>query len=357
MKTDFQKLVSKSAHWLVKGEFKDDMVLSSRVRMARNLENRTFTHCSSKKILAELNEEIKKAVLGSDLLGSGLVIDMDDLSEPERMMLAERRLISQEMVKIYKDRSLVVSENERLGVMINEEDHLRLHSVGPGLSVQEAFSRMDALDDELESRLNYAFSRRLGYLTACATNVGTGLRVSSLVHLPGLVHNNDIRQVVDGMRHVRLSVRGTYGEGSEVVGNFFQISNSITLGLSEYDTVKNMETHIGKVIEFEKKARGKLLKEARTLLEDKVCRSLGVLKNARMINSKEAMGLMSAVRMGVGMELLEGINITDLNKLLIKIQPMHLQNLSGKALSPEERDAARADLIRSVLNGNSKNQG
>lgn len=349
MKSSFEKLVNKPADWLVMGDFEDDMVLSSRVRMARNIEGKSFTHCSSARALAELKEKIESAVLDTEMLKDSLTINMDELSEAERMILAERRIISQEMVKVYKNRGLVVSEDERLGVMINEEDHLRLHAVGPGLSVQDAFSRVNSLDDELDKRLDYAFSSRLGYLTACATNVGTGLRVSSLVHLPGLVHNNDIRQVVDGMRHVRLSVRGTYGEGSEVVGNFFQISNSITLGLSEYDTVKNMETHINKVVEFEKKARDKLLKEARTLLKDKVCRSYGILKNARMISSKEAMGLMSAARMGVGLGMLSGIRINALNELLIKIQPMHLQRLSGKVLAPEERDVARADLIRGVF--------
>ena len=352
MKNDFKKLTGGSAEWLTKGEFENDMVLSTRVRLARNLEKWTFTNWSNEKDLKELRVKIKEAVLGTKLLAKGLVIDMDVLSELERMVLAERRLISHKMVKFFQNRSLIVSKDERLGAMVNEEDHLRLYAIDAGLSVKKVFLKVTLLDDQLDKKLNYAFSRRIGYLTACPTNVGTGLRVSTLVHLPGLVHNNDIRQVIDGMRHVRLSVRGTYGEGSEVVGNIFQVSNSITLGLSEYETVKNMEMHIRKVLEFEKKARDRLMKEAHTLLEDRVCRSFGVLKNARIINSKEAMKLISEVRMGVGIGILSDIKLVDLNEMLIKIQPIHLQDLSGKVMTPEERDIARADYIRFVLKEN-----
>jgi protein arginine kinase len=354
MKNDFEKLTSASAEWLTKGEFEDDMVLSTRVRMARNLEKYTFTNWSDEKGLKELRDKIKGAVLSTKLLADGLVIDMDDHSELERMMLAERRLISHKMVKFFQNRSLIVSRDERLGAMVNEEDHLRLYATDAGLSVEKVFLKVNLLDDQIDKKLSYAYSRRIGYLTACPTNVGTGLRISTLVHLPGLVHNNDIRQVIDGMRHVRLSVRGTYGEGSEVVGNIFQVSNSITLGLAEQETAKNMELHLRKVLEFEKKARDRLMKEAHTLLEDRVCRSFGVLKNARIINSKEAMRLISEVRMGVGIGILSDISLTDLNEMLIKIQPIHLQDFSGKVMNPEERDIARADYIRFILKGNGK---
>jgi protein arginine kinase len=212
-----------------------------------------------------------------------------------------------------------------------------------------AFKAARELDDDLDRRLDFAFSDRLGYLTACTTNVGTGLRVSAMVHLPGLVHNNDIRQVIDGLRHVRLTVRGSYGEGSEVTGNFFQISNSITLGVSEEDTVANMESHVRKVLEFEKKARDSLLREARTLLEDKIWRSYGILKSARLVSSKEAMSLISATRLGAGLGIITDIKIPVLNEILIMIQPMHLQRLYDREMSPEERDTVRADYIRSRI--------
>lgn len=349
MTGNFEKLVSTPAEWLVNGLPSGDIVLCSRVRLARNLEGKKFTHVSNKKNLGEIRDNVKEAVLDTDFLRKGIAIDMDDVSESQRMVLAERRLISQEMVMHYDDRALIASEDEKLGLMINEEDHLRLYSIGAGLKLEEVSKLLNDLDDQLSVRLNFAFSPTLGYLTACPTNVGTGMRVSSLLHLPGLVHNNDIRKVVDGMRHVRLSVRGTYGEGSEVIGNFFQISNSITLGLSESETIRNMEGQIGKVIEFEKRARDKLFKEARTLLEDKVSRSLGVLRNARLIDSKEAMKLLSDVRMGVGMGLISEVRMNVLNELMISIQPMHLQMFNHEVLDPEQRDIARADHLREVL--------
>jgi protein arginine kinase len=233
--------------------------------------------------------------------------------------------------------------------MVNEEDHLRLQSFEPGLALGDAFDKVSRLDDELDDTLDFAFSEQFGYLTACATNVGTGLRVSAMVHLPGLVQNGDIRQVSDGLRHVKLSVRGSYGEGSEVVGNLFQISNSITLGLSESDTVMSVDAHIRKVLEFEKKARETLVKEARSLLEDKVWRAYGILRNARLLKSREAMGLISAVRLGVGLGVITDTGLSDLNEMLIMIQPMHLQMLFDRVMEPDERDRCRADYIRSRL--------
>jgi protein arginine kinase len=282
-------------------------------------------------------------------MNDSVFIDVNETSEPDRMILAERRLISQAMVKKFTDRGLTVVRGEKLSVMINDEDHLRLQSFEAGLALSESFERVSRLDDDLDGSLEFAFSDRYGYLTACATNVGTGLRVSVMVHLPGLVHNGDIRQVSDGLRHVRLSVRGGYGEGSEVGGDFFQISNSITLGLSESDTVKNMDAHIRKVLEFEKKARETLLKEARSLLEDKIWRAYGLLRNARMLDSREAMGLISTVRLGVGLGIITGTRLSDLNEMLIMIQPMHLQMLYHKVMGPDERDWSRADYIRSRL--------
>lgn len=343
------QLLKTPAEWLaVEGE-ESDLVLSTRIRLARNLENRTFTHCADPSELAGVREEVKGALEQTGSMSQAFFIDMDAVSETERMILAERRLISHEMVKSYVNRSLAVVSGEKLSVMINEEDHLRLQAFEPGLDIERAFDRISILDDELDERLALAFSETYGYLTACATNVGTGLRVSVMLHLPGLVHNGDIRQVIDGLRHVRLSVRGSYGEGSEVMGNFFQLSNSVTLGISESDTVMSMESHTRKVMEFEKKARETLMKEARSLLEDRIWRSYGVLNNARLVTSKEAMGLISDVRLGVGLGMITDTGITELNELLIMIQPMHLQLLHERTMKQEERDRSRADYIRSRL--------
>jgi protein arginine kinase len=343
-------LIEKPALWLSGEADESEMVLSSRVRLARNLDKRPFTHGATASVLKEIQEESKAALAECPSLGGALVIDMEETPESDRMLLAERRLVSGEMVKSYLHRSLIVLPDEQLGVMVNEEDHLRIQSIDPGLSLGRAFERINALDSEIDSKLCCAYSEELGYLTACPTNVGTGLRVSAMVHLPGLVHNKDIGQVLDGLRNIRLTVRGTHGEGSDIVGNFFQISNSITLGLSEEDTVKNLEGHVRKVLEFEQKARGAILKKARSLLEDKIWRAYGILKTARLLTSKEAMGLLSAVRLGLGLGMIRDVHISVLNELFIMIQPMHLQKLHGAAMKAEERDKARADYVRGRLN-------
>jgi protein arginine kinase len=344
-------LIEKPARWLSGDAEEGELVLSSRARIARNLDKRPFTHGASAQVLGEIRDEVKAALADCPSLKGSLVLDMDETPEPDRMLLAERRLISREMVKNALNRSLVAQPDEELGVMINEEDHLRIQSFEPGLSLQKAYERLGRLDNEIDERICYAYSEELGYLTACPTNVGTGLRVSAMVHLPGLVHNKDIGQVLDGLRNIRLTVRGIYGEGSDIIGNFFQVSNSITLGLSEEDTVKNLEGHVRKVLEFEKKARSVLLKKARSLLEDKIWRAYGILRTARLVTSKEAMGLISAVRLGIGLGIITDCSLATLNELFIMIQPMHLQKLQDQVLKVEERDRARADYIRTKLIG------
>ena len=346
-----RELIEKPGGWLSGNAEESELVLSSRVRLARNLDRRPFTHGATTQVLGEIRDEAKRALGECPSLKGSFEFDMDEMPEADRVILSERRLISREMVKSYMHRSLVVLPGEQLAVMINEEDHFRIQALEPGLSLQKAFEKISALDDEIDGRLCYAFSEELGYLTACPTNVGTGLRVSAMVHLPGLVHNKDIGQVLDGLRNIRLTVRGIYGEGSEVIGNLFQISNSITLGLSEEDTVKNLESHIRKVLEIEKKARGMLLKKARSLLEDKIWRAYGILKTARLVTSKEAMSLLSAVRLGIGLGIITDCSLAVLNELFIMIQPMHLRRLHEGIMKAEERDKARADYIRAKLGG------
>jgi protein arginine kinase len=349
MMSVLQMLLKKPAEWLSGENEENEIVLSCRVRMARNLDKRPFTHGAQEEVFKEVQGEVKRALAKSDSMRDAYVLDMDEISESDRMILAERHLVTLEMVKNYKNRSLVVRPGEKLSVMINEEDHLRIQSIESGLSIQKAYERLDRIDNEVDQHVCFAFSERFGYLTACPTNVGTGLRVSAMVHLPGLVHNKDIGHILDGLRNVRLTVRGIHGEGTEVMGNIFQISNSITLGLSEADTVKDLETHIRKVLEFEKKARDILIKKAQSLLEDKIWRAYGILNTARLVTSKEAMGLISAVRMGIGLGIITDVKIADINELLVMIQPMHLQKLHGRAMGPEERDRVRADFIRARL--------
>jgi protein arginine kinase len=349
--SSLKKLIGSPAEWLGGESDESELVLSSRVRLARNLDRVPFPHRARAPGMRKVLEETKKALGESPSMRGAIAIDMDSITPNERMILLERHLVSVQMIQNFKNRSVVVQQGELLSVMINEEDHLRLQSLASGLSIREAFARLDALDDELDSRLTYAFGENLGYLTACPTNVGTGLRVSAMLHLPGIVHSNDLPQIIKGLNNVRLTVRGMYGEGSSSVGNMFQVSNSITLGLSEEDTVQSLESHLCKVLEFEKKAREVLLKKARSLLEDKICRAHGILKSARLVTSKEAMDLMSAVRMGVGLGVITDVSIAQLNELLVMIKPMHLQELYGRPMNPDERDKVRADFIRAKLGG------
>ncbi len=346
-----RQLLESPAEWLDGAGEERELVLSCRVRLARNIEKVPFPHRTKPATRKRVLREAKEALGACGSMTSAIAIDLDTIPANDRMVLLERHLVSIEMVQNHESGALVVQRGERLSAMINEEDHLRLQSLESGLSIREAFGRIDELDDELDGRLSYAFSENLGFLTACPTNVGTGLRVSAMVHLPGIVHNKDLPQIVKGLNNVRLTVRGMYGEGSNAMGNMFQISNSITLGLSEEDTVLGLESHVRKVLEFEKKAREVLLRKARSLLEDRIYRAHGLLKSARLVTSKEAMDLLSDVRLGVGLGIITDVSISQLNELLIMIKPMHLQELHGRAMNPEERDKVRADFIRGMLGG------
>ena len=344
-----RQLIESPAEWLGGDSEEAELVLSCRVRLARNIDRVPFPHRAKPSVRKRVLGEAKEALGACAAMRSAVAIDMDEIPASDRMVLLERHLVSIEMVQHHESGALVVQKGERLSAMVNEEDHLRLQSLESGLSIRTAFQRIDGLDNELDEQFSYAFSENLGFLTACPTNVGTGLRVSAMVHLPGIVHNKDLPQIVKGLNNVRLTVRGMYGEGSNAMGNMFQISNSITLGLSEEDTVLGLESHVRKVLEFEKKAREVLLKKARSLLEDRIYRAHGLLKSARLVTSKEAMDLLSDVRMGVGLGIITDVNIARLNELLIMIKPMHLQELHGRAMGPEERDKVRADYIRGTL--------
>ena len=346
-----RRLLESRTEWLGGDGEEAELVLSCRVRLARNIEKIPFPHRTKPATRKRVLEEAKEALGACGAMRSAIAIEMDTIPASDRMVLLERHLVSIEMVQNHENGALVVQRGEGLSAMINEEDHLRLQSLESGFSLRKAFGRIDELDDELEGKLTYAFSENLGFLTACPTNVGTGLRASVMAHLPGIVHNKDLPQIVKGLNNVRLTVRGMYGEGSNAMGNMFQISNSITLGLSEKDTILGLESHVRKVLEFEKKAREVLLRKARSLLEDKIYRAHGLLKSARLVTSKEAMDLLSDVRLGVGLGIITDVSISQLNELLIMIKPMHLQELHGRSMSSEERDKVRADFIRGRLGG------
>ncbi|MEJ2721202.1 MAG: protein arginine kinase [bacterium] len=342
-------MIKTPAAWLDGSGDENEMVLSSRIRIARNLEQRRFTHHAPNEELAAVLEQTHGAVGDTEVFAGSRYVDMGGISTLDRQFLAERHLVSREFLFNSSNRGLFVSRKEDLCLMVNEEDHLRIQAYSSGLELNQAFDRASRLDSGLAPQLKFAFSERFGYLTACPTNLGTGLRASVLIHLPGLVHSKEINKLLDSLRQLHHSIRGLHGEGSEVMGNFFQLSNSATLGTPENVIISNLREMVVKVVGFERRAREMLFRKARSLLEDKVWRAYGLLRYSRSVSTKEALSLISAVRLGVGVGLIGNLPVRTLNELLIYIQPAHLQIAKGASMGPPERDAARADLIRKTL--------
>ncbi|UCG53311.1 MAG: protein arginine kinase [Candidatus Latescibacterota bacterium] len=342
--------------WLNGSGEESEIILSSRIRIARNLETRRFTHNAPNEELAAVLEQSRSAANETAALKDSRYLDMGGVSTLERQFLAERHLVSREFLFNSSNRGLVVNMSEDLCLMINEEDHLRIQAYSSGLELAKAFETASRLDAELAPQLKFAYSERFGYLTACPTNLGTGLRASVLIHLPGLVHGKEIHKLLDSLRQLHHSIRGLYGEGTDVMGNFFQLSNSATLGTPENVIIANLREMVVKVIGFERRAREMLFHKARSLLEDKVWRAYGLLRHSRSVSSKEALSLISAVRLGVGVGLIRDLSTRTLNELLVYIQPAHLQMLEGEPMEPGERDVARADLIRKTIADSANHQ-
>lgn len=340
--------------WLdAEGPF-SDIVLSTRVRLARNLENFRFALRTDEAERHEILETVREAARRTSSLGPGALLPMQRLAPATRKLLLERHLVSKELAGETDGNppahaALLLAAGDSLGVMVNEEDHLRLQSFMSGFRLREAWRRADALDEELAAHLHYAFHPEFGYLTSCPTNVGTGLRASVLVHLPALVLTQEIGKVLQGIAQVGLTFRGLYGEGSEVVGNFFQISNQTTLGKTEEDLVDHLQKIVQQVVQYEKQARQVLLRDARTVIEDKVWRAYGLLRYARSISFDEVMNLLSGVRLGLGLKLLPGVRVYTLNKIMIFTQSAHLEEMSGNPLSAADADTYRASYVRRLL--------
>ena len=345
----FDDIMNMPAEWLNGEGEESEILLSSRVRLARNLKNRRFTHNSKLNELAEILAAARGVATDTSTFERSMFIPMGEISSTERQFLAERHLVSREFLFNSTHRGLIVNSTEDVCLMVNEEDHLRMQAFSPAFALTEAFEKIDRLDTELSTKLEFAYSDRWGFLTACPTNVGTGLRASVLIHLPGLVHSKEINKLLDNLRKLNHSIRGLYGEGTEVMGNFFQLSNSATLGTSEEGIIEGLQEMALKVVDFERRARDMLFNKARSLLEDKVWRAYGLLRYAHSVSSKEALSFISAVRLGVGVGIIENVTIKTLNRLLIYTQPAHLQKLEGKSMNAQERDVARAEYIRRLL--------
>ena len=340
--------------WLTHSGPDDDIVVSTRVRLARNVQGFPFASQATGAERVELLRKVRDAVKRSDMLGTVDLWEMTGLDASERMLLLERHLVSRELITAPdgdapRGSALVLGNRRALGIMINEEDHLRLQTLRGGFQLLRAWHDLDQLDEELGLRLPYAFHHEFGFLTACPTNVGTGLRASVLIHLPGLVLTKQIHRVLDGMGQLGLTYRGLYGEGSRIVGNFFQISNQTTLGKTEGDLIDHLENLVTRVIGYEKQARAVLVREAPNVLEDKVWRAYGILCHARSLPFEEMMNLLSGVRLGVSLKLLKSPSVEVISRVMIKAQTAHLQHGAGRRLVESDADVFRARYVREVL--------
>jgi len=350
-------LTQQSGEWLRGAGPESDIVISSRVRLARNLADFPFisrtTLQDRERIEAILHERVEAIAAENDVL----YLDLGKLEQIDRQLLVERHLISREHAEAQGARSVAIDGGEKFSLMINEEDHLRIQVMQSGLDLNSVWEQVSRIDDSIEEKATYAFHERLGYLTACPTNVGTGLRVSVMLHLPALVITRQIDKVFRSLQKISLAVRGLYGEGSQAMGDFYQISNQVTLGLTELDLIRKVSDIVPVIIDYERQARDFLIKESHESLHDRVSRAYGILRTAQTISSEETMHLLSSVRMGVNLGLISDLNIPSINELFIRTQPAHLQKLVGGDLETTDRNIERARYLRRCLNKENGNRG
>lgn len=334
-----------------------DVVMSSRIRLARNLADYPFITRAAPADRIDIEKTLREGIqrAGDHLHVS--YVDVSKLEGLDRQFLVERQLISREHAESEGARGVAIADNEQVSLMINEEDHLRIQVLKSGFDLPAAWQTISSIDDLIESQVTYAFHDRLGYLTACPTNVGTGMRVSVMLHLPALVITRQIDKLFRSLQKISLAVRGLYGEGSQAMGDFYQISNQITLGRAEDDLVKQVGEVVPSIIDYERKARDFLIRESKQNLHDRVSRAYGILRTAQTISSEETMHLLSSVRMGVNLGLIPGLQIPELNQLFIHTQPAHLQKLSGSELDTADRNIERARYLRRHLNKAEGNGG
>ena len=338
-----------SSAWMDGSGPEADIVLSSRIRLARNVDRLPFPHMMNGEAAEKLIMDVKRAV--SALNGGGgwgryEMVRMSDVAPLERQVLVEKHLISPQHSQDPTGKAVVLRDDEIVSIMVNEEDHLRIQCLFSGMQLQQAWVLASGVDDVIESVLDYAFSPERGFLTACPTNVGTGLRASIMVHLPGLVATNQAGKALTAIGKLGMVVRGLYGEGTEAAGNIFQISNQITLGQTEEEIINNLAGITGQLTDQERKARMSLVAHSREQVEDRVWRSYGVLTSARILSSDEALRLWSDVRLGVESGIIKGVSRKALNELLVLTRPGFIQRLEGREMTPFERDVKRASLIR-----------
>lgn len=343
-------LLNHTSEWLKGTGPNSEIVISSRIRLARNLDKLPFPHWANKKQGEQALKAIEEAITKNDYLKKTNIFKLADVDTVDKQFLVERHLMSIEHAQKSDHKAIVIDGDEIVSVMINEEDHIRVQVMQSGFNLFECWNIINGIDDSLSKELTFAFLPDWGYLTACPTNAGTGMRGSVMLHLPALVMTRAIDRVLAAIAKLSFTTRGLYGEGTQATGNFFQISNQVSLGHGEYEIIENINGLIRQIIEQENQAREAMLSKNRPVLEDRINRSLGILKSARIISSQETIELLSMVRLGCDLGMAKDINRRSINELFITTQPAHLQKIENKKLSSVERDLKRAELIRSKLN-------
>jgi protein arginine kinase len=329
----------------------EDIILTSRIRIARNIEGKPFPQLLSRDQAQNLMDEVSSAIFDSNsvIADKFSLVRLKDIGNLERLSMVEKHLISMDLVNRYDKTGVLLSHDKTVSIMINEEDHIRLQVIYPGLKVREAYEYANKIDDLIEERLTYAFDNNLGYLTSCPTNLGSGIRASVMFHLPALTMTRNINSVVNAVSQVGMTIRGIYGEGSDAMGNIYQLSNQVTLGLSEEEIINNLLAVVSKIVVQERRARENLLEKQGLEIEDRVYRSLGTLRYARVLGASECLNLLSRVRMGIEMGILKDMEISGMNDLLVKVQPSTLQLIEGEELDSLARDVLRAKIVREAL--------
>lgn len=346
-------LLKQTSEWLKGTGPQSKIVISSRIRLARNIERLPFSHWANKKQSEEALKLAKNSIESSAHMKDCLFLKLADLDNIDKQFLIERHLMSKEHAMEADHKAVAIGEGEGISIMVNEEDHLRIQVMRSGFDLRQAWDTIDSLDNELSDTIDYSYSTEWGYLTACPTNTGTGMRASVMLHLPALVVSKQINKVLQAITKLSLTARGLYGEGTEASGNFFQISNQVSLGQTEEDLIDNIERIIKQVIGHEEAARDSLYTNEKQKLDDRIWRAFGTLRSAHIITSAETIDHLSMVRLGIDIGVIP-LDRQIINELFILTQPAHLQKIEGKKLNPAERDVKRAALIREKLGGGSK---
>lgn len=343
----FSTLLRKPPEWMERSGPHRDIVLTSRIRLARNLDGPPFPGWADARARTAIREELQPKIEALPQMKDGFSEDLADLDPLRKQVLVEKHLISREQAQQKVPGSgAVINREQSLSIMINEEDHLRMQSIRSGLDLRSAYAALDQVDAELEQHVRFAFDKRLGYLTACPTNLGTGMRASAMLHLPGLVLSEQINKVIQAVNKIGLAVRGLYGEGTEALSNLFQISNQNTLGERESDIIVKLGKVIDQIITHERNARRKLVEDSPKKVFDHIGRAYATLRFAHILESKEALTHLSMLRLGADLHVLPGEHVRLIDSLLVEIQPAHLQIATNRKLSAAERDILRAETLR-----------